>query len=48
MLTPVPVFLRVEGAASQGLTVDGGDLSKAAKPVEMEAGAAQSSVKLRT
>jgi polygalacturonase len=47
VLAPVPVFLRVEGAASQGITVDGGDLSKAAKPVALEAGAAPSSVKLR-
>jgi hypothetical protein len=47
VLGPVPVFLRVEGTASQGITVDGGDLSKAAKPVALEAGAPTSSVKLR-
>jgi len=35
---PVTVFLRVEGSASQGLTVDGGDLSKAAKGVELVSG----------
>lgn len=43
-----PVFLRVEGAASQGITIDGGDLSKAAAPVSVGAGAQASSVKLRT
>ena len=47
VLTPAAVFLRVEGAASQGITVDGGDLSKAAKPVALEAGAKESAVKLR-
>ncbi|SPE37820.1 Glycoside hydrolase, family 28 [Candidatus Sulfopaludibacter sp. SbA3] len=44
---PGPVFLRVEGAASQGITIDGGDLSKAAKPLSIGAGAADNSVKVR-
>ena len=44
---PGPVFLRVEGASSHGITIDGGDLSKAASPVSVGAGAAASSVKLR-
>ena len=35
---PGPVFLRVEGAASQGITIDGGDLSKAAGAVSVGAG----------
>jgi hypothetical protein len=42
-----PVFLRVEGAASEGITIDGGDVSKAAGPVSVGAGAAKSSVKVR-
>ena len=46
-LTPAAVFLQVEGAASQQITVDGGDLSKAATPVSFKASAPASSVKLR-
>ena len=47
VLTPAAVFLEVEGAGSQGITIDGGDLSKAATPLAFEAGAAQDAVKLR-
>jgi hypothetical protein len=47
VLTPAAVFLKVEGAASRAITVDGGDLSKAATPVEFDAGAGRDSVKLR-
>ena len=46
VLTPAAVFLEVEGAASQGITIDGGDLSKAATPVVF-AGARQDAVKVR-
>ena len=45
--TPGPVFLRVEGAASQGITIDGGDLSKSSSPVSVGAGAVESCVKVR-
>ncbi len=44
---PSPVFLRVEGASSQSITIDGGDLSKAAGAVSVGAGASESSVKVR-
>ena len=47
VLSPAAVFLQVEGAASQGITIDGGDLSKAATPVAFDAGAAKQAVKLR-
>lgn len=47
VLTPAAVFLQVEGAASQGITIDGGDISKAASPVSFESGAGPSAVKLR-
>ena len=43
---PGPVFLRVEGAASQAIKIDGGDLSKAASPISTGAGAAESCVKV--
>ena len=47
VLTPAAVFLHVEGAQSAGITVDGGDLSKAATPVAFKAEASEKSVKLR-
>ena len=47
VLTPAAVFLQVEGAASRAITIDGGDLSKAAAPLAFGAGAAKESVKLR-
>jgi len=48
VLTPSSTFLQVEGAASQGITVDGGDLSKADRPLAFKNGAADSAVKLRS
>jgi polygalacturonase len=47
VLTPATAFLEVEGAASRGITVDGGDLSKAANAVRLGIGAAEASFKLR-
>lgn len=45
--SPVALFLRVEGADSLGITIDGGNLSKAAAPLSFGADAPQKSVKLR-
>ncbi len=47
VLSPAAVFLRVEGSSSAGITVDGGALSKAAKPLAFAAGALEGAVKLR-
>jgi polygalacturonase len=47
VLTPSAVFLQVEGAASKGITVDGGDLSKAGQELAFRADATEDSVKLR-
>jgi Glycosyl hydrolases family 28 len=47
VLAPTPVYLQVEGAGSQGITIDGGDLSKAGTPLAFKAGAQKNSVKLR-
>jgi hypothetical protein len=47
VLTPAAVFLQVEGAKSRAITIDGGDLSKAATPLAFEAGADKTAVKLR-
>jgi Glycosyl hydrolases family 28 len=47
LLTAAAVFLQVENEASQGITIDGGDLSKAANPVQLKNGAAPTAVKLR-
>lgn len=47
LLTPSPVFMRVEGANSGAITMDGGDLSKAAKASAFAAGASPNAVKQR-
>jgi len=47
LLTPAAVFLEAEGASSQAITIDGGDLSKAAKSVRFQAGAPEGSVRIR-
>jgi hypothetical protein len=47
LLTTVPVFMRVEGAASERIVIDGGDLSNATTPLAFASGANESSVKLR-
>jgi len=47
VLTPAAVFLQVEGAVSRGITIDGGDLSKAAVPLSIKGGATRKAVKLR-
>jgi hypothetical protein len=47
VLTPAAAFLEVEGTSSRGITLDGGDLSKAATPVAFEGGAAKDAVRLR-
>jgi hypothetical protein len=47
VLKPAAVFLRVEGSSSEGITIDEGDISKAAAPVAFERGASAKSVKLR-
>ncbi len=47
VLTPAAAFLEVEGAGSQGITIDGGDISKAKTPLAFAAGAAKNAVRLR-
>ncbi|MDE3197212.1 MAG: glycoside hydrolase, partial [Acidobacteriota bacterium] len=47
VIKPGPAFLRVEGAESRGITVDGGDLSKSATAISVGGGAVEASVKLR-
>jgi hypothetical protein len=47
VLTPSPVFLQLEGAANDNITVDGGDLTKAAAPLAFKSGATEKAVKLR-
>jgi hypothetical protein len=47
VLTPAAVALRVEGAESGAITLDGGDLAKAVTPVVCAAGAADSAVRQR-
>jgi polygalacturonase len=47
VLSATPVFLQVEGAGSQAITIDGGDISKATAPLAVKAGAQKNSVNLR-
>ncbi len=47
VLTPSPTFLQLEGAANEGIIVEGGDLSKAAAPVAYKNGATEKAVTLR-
>jgi hypothetical protein len=47
VLTPAAVFLAAEGSATRAITIDGGDLSKAATPCAFEGGATKAAVKLR-
>ena len=47
VLTPAAVFLKLEGAANEGITIDGGVLSKASKPLAYSRGATERAVKLR-
>jgi polygalacturonase len=46
VLTPAAVFLKLEGAASERVTIDGGDISKATKPLAFSGGATAKAVKL--
>jgi hypothetical protein len=48
VLTPAAVFLEVEGSATSAITIDGGELSKAATPCAFEGGATKTAVKLRS
>lgn len=48
VLTPAAVFLQIEGAGSENIIVDGGDLSKTAAPLACKNGATEKAVKLRT
>jgi hypothetical protein len=47
VLTPAPVFLRVEGEKNASITIDGGDIAKAGKPVEFAAKATPAAVRVR-
>jgi hypothetical protein len=47
LLKPASIFLQVEGAANAGITLDGGDISKAAAPLAFKNGASEKAVKLR-
>jgi hypothetical protein len=47
VLTPAAAFLQVEGAGSKAITIDGGDLAKAATPLSVSEGATAGAVKVR-
>ena len=48
ILTPTSTFLQVEGDKSAGIVIDGGDLSKAAKPLALARGATEKAARIRT
>ena len=48
LLTKAKLFLQLEGAASEGIIVDGGDLRKAEKPIVFIKGAAEKSSVVRS
>jgi hypothetical protein len=47
VLTPAAVFLHTEGAESRGITIDGGDVAKAATVASFGNGASKDAVKVR-
>ena len=47
LLTPAATFLQLEGAANARITLDGGDISKAASPTAFKNGASARAVKVR-
>ena len=47
LLRPAKAFLQVEGAANENIVLDGGDVSKAARPLAVQNGASEKAVKLR-
>jgi Glycosyl hydrolases family 28 len=47
LLTPAEVFLEVRGSSSRGIVLDGGDFSKAAKPLLLASAAPETAVRLR-
>jgi len=47
VLTPAAAFVHTEGAASRGITIDGGDVAKAANVVSFGSGASNDAVKVR-
>ena len=47
LLSPAQAFLQIEGPSCEGITIDGGDLSKAAQPLAIEAGATAKAAKIR-
>ena len=48
VLTPAAVLLKLEGPASAGITIDGGDTSKAARPLALSGGATANAVKVNS
>ena len=47
LLSPAPIFFQLEGASTKGITLDGGDVSKAATALSLTNGATKEAVKHR-
>ena len=48
LLTSTPTFLQLEGADNERITIDGGDISKAQKPLNLAAKATKNAIKIRS
>jgi hypothetical protein len=48
LLTSTPTFLQLEGADNQNITIDGGDISKAQKPLTLADKATKTAIKIRS
>ena len=48
LLSATETFLQLEGAGNQGITVDGGDVTKARRALALKSGAAASAIRMRT
>jgi polygalacturonase len=48
LLTSTTIFLQLEGADNQNITIDGGDISKAQKPLNLADKATKTAIKIRS
>jgi hypothetical protein len=48
LLAPASVFLQLEGATNEAITIDGGDVSKAGTAVAYKNGALEKAIRIRT
>jgi len=47
VLTPAAAFAQIEGENNEGITIEGGDISRATIPVKFRSGAKEGAVRVR-